>query len=216
MNRYKRLLFNVLLGVATCLLLTNIAAPMMAGAKTAESALQNENIVRYEQEALAFLVSQGETLSQESSPRPTLMRFNTSLTGKSIVPKPVSTRATGEVGAVLVGNRFVVRGGFRNLSSALRNYATDPLSPPNPNITSAVHIHQGVAKENGPFQYALQVEVNSAEGRSGTFRGEYALTPEQISALMDGRIYVDLHTKARRGGELRGIIKNSGDTAMLQ
>ncbi|NMF85393.1 CHRD domain-containing protein [Nodosilinea sp. P-1105] len=36
--------------------------------------------------------------------------------------------------------------------------------------------------------------------------GEYTLTPEQIQALNNGMVYLDVHTTRYRGGELRGIL----------
>lgn len=133
-----------------------------------------------------------------------MQRYAAILTKNNVVPNLPSTSANGVAGAVLVGDRLVVRGDFNGLSSALRDYATDPLNPPNPNITSAVHIHQGMATENGPFQYALTVTPNET-GIGGRLAGEYTLTGEQLQALADGRLYVDIHTRQNRAGELRGI-----------
>jgi hypothetical protein len=127
------------------------------------------------------------------------------LSRHDVVPTPPMTNASGAAGAVLVGDRLVIRSSFRNLSSPLRDYATDPVDPPNPNITSAVHIHQGNPDENGPFQYALEVTLDET-GRGGSAQGEYRLTSEQIQALNAGQLYVDLHTTRNRGGELRGIL----------
>ncbi|WP_225885399.1 CHRD domain-containing protein [Leptolyngbya sp. KIOST-1] len=127
------------------------------------------------------------------------------LSSQNVVPNAPMTEARGVVGAALAGDRLVVRGSFRELSSALRDYATDPVDPPNPNITSAFHIHRGSPSENGPFQYALEVTMNST-GRGGSATGDYRLTPEQIQALQNGLLYVDLHTTRNRGGELRGIL----------
>ena len=115
------------------------------------------------------------------------------------------TPARGAVGAVLSGNRLVVRGSFKMLTSDMRDYATDPVNPPNPSITSAFHIHQGTPMENGPFQYALDVTLDDTE-RSGSAMGEYTLTEEQMRALADNRLYVDIHTTENRGGELRGTL----------
>lgn len=127
------------------------------------------------------------------------------LSPREVVPNTPMSMARGAVGAVLSGNRLVVRASFRDLTSDLRDYATDPLDPPNPNITSAFHIHQGRPNENGPFQYALDVMVNE-DTNGGRAMGEYTLTPEQIQALNNGMLYVDVHTTRYRGGELRGIL----------
>jgi hypothetical protein len=127
------------------------------------------------------------------------------LSPREVVPNTPRSMARGAVGAVLSGDRLVVRASFRDLTSDLRDYATDPLDPPNPNITSAFHIHQGSPDENGPFQYALDVMVNE-DTNGGRAMGEYTLTPEQIQALNNGMLYVDVHTTRYRGGELRGIL----------
>ncbi|WOD38844.1 CHRD domain-containing protein [Nodosilinea sp. E11] len=134
-----------------------------------------------------------------------VVTYVTMLNSQSIVPTAPMTQARGVVGAALAGNRLVVRASFRELTSALRDYATDPLDPPNPNITSGFHIHQGGPSENGPFQYALTVTMNP-NGLGGSAMGDYTLTPDQLQALQNGRLYVDLHTTRNRGGELRGIL----------
>ncbi|WP_228024762.1 CHRD domain-containing protein [cf. Phormidesmis sp. LEGE 11477] len=118
---------------------------------------------------------------------------------------PMNTPARGAVGAVLSGNRLIVRGSFKMLSSDMRDYASDPVNPPNSNITSAFHIHQGSSMENGPFQYALNVMLDDT-GHGGSAMGEFTLTPEQMQALADNRLYVDIHTTKNRGGELRGTL----------
>ncbi|MCG9889571.1 MAG: CHRD domain-containing protein [Thermosynechococcaceae cyanobacterium MS004] len=145
----------------------------------------------------------GQTLMGQNA---ALQGFTAILSGKNIAPNPVQTDATGVVGASLNGSRLVVRGVFRNLSSPLRDYATDPLNPPNPNITSGVHLHRGEPTANGPFQYALQVQADP-NGLNGSLSGQYTLTAEQLEALNKGQLYVDLHTRGFRTGELRGILK---------
>jgi len=131
--------------------------------------------------------------------------FYAAFSGNEVVPK-VETTGGGGAGAILRGNRFRVSGTFHSLTGNLRDYATDPLVPPNPNITSAVHIHRGARDQNGPFQYALKVTVN-ADRRSGSYSGEYDLTAEQLQALRSGQLYLDLHTTTNRAGELRGVFK---------
>jgi hypothetical protein len=135
-------------------------------------------------------------------------RYIAALTSMEIVPMAPSTNATGEVEAMLVGDRLMVQGNFSQLSSPLRDYATDPLDPPNPNITSGIHIHQGKSTENGPFQYALRVSPDES-GLQGQFMGEYTLTSEQKQALVNDILYMDIHTQQNRAGELRGVFKLS-------
>lgn len=143
-------------------------------------------------------------LAQGSATRP-IVTYVAMLSSQNVVPNSPMTDARGVVGAALAGDRLVVRGSFRELTSAMRDYGTDPVDPPNPNITSAFHIHRGSPSENGPFQYALEVTMDDT-GRGGSAMGDYTLTPEQLQALQNGMLYVDLHTIRNRGGELRGIL----------
>ncbi len=143
-------------------------------------------------------------LAQETAARP-ITTYVAMLSSQNVVPNSPMTEARGVIGAALAGDRLVVRGSFRELTSAMRDYGTDPVDPPNPNITSAFHVHRGSPSENGPFQYALEVTMDDT-GRGGSAMGDYTLTPEQLQALQNGMLYVDLHTTRNRGGELRGIL----------
>jgi hypothetical protein len=209
-RRYQRLLLGIVLSIVACFFAISTAAPSQSMNSTVNSvdsqSLANQmSLSNYQQQAESELIAQNGTLVSQGLPIE-LKRFAAILLGDEIYPKPVETTAWGVVGAALNGNRLIVRGGFRGLSTPLRDYATDPLVPPNPNITSGVHIHRGAANQNGPFQYALEVQLNT-DGLSGNVKGEYTLTDEQLQAINSGGIYVDLHTKGFRAGELRGILK---------
>jgi post-segregation antitoxin (ccd killing protein) len=205
-RKYRKFLFSMVLGITICLLAINISAPAQSynrAPKINSSQLINTaiSLATYQQQAEAELRSQENLISQGA----TFTRFAAILSGAEVYPNPATTSSTGVVGAALIGDRLILRGGFSGLNSPLRDYATDPVTPPNPNITSGVHIHKGAANANGPFQYALQVQVNS-DGVSGSVKGEYKLTDEQLQALNSGGLYVDIHTKSNRTGELRGIL----------
>ncbi|PSN16874.1 CHRD domain-containing protein [filamentous cyanobacterium CCT1] len=148
--------------------------------------------------ATAPLLAQGTSSSS-------IVTYVAMLSPQNVVPNSPMTDARGVVGAALAGDRLVVRGSFRELTSAMRDYGSDPVDPPNPNITSAFHVHRGSPSENGPFQYALDVTMDDT-GRGGSAMGDYTLTPEQLQALQNGMLYIDLHTTRNRGGELRGIL----------
>lgn len=150
------------------------------------------------QQAQSVLIAQGASSRS-------LMSYVAVMSEDNVVASDPETMARGAVGAVMSGDRLIVRGRFKNLSSPPRNYTTDPVDPPNTSITSAFHIHQGSPSENGPFQYALDVTLED-DNRGGSAMGEYTLTPEQMQALETGRLYVDIHTTQNRGGELRGIL----------
>ncbi len=207
-KRYQKLLFGIFLALITCFFAVSIAAPSQSIIPTINSVnmqlLSNEaSSVSYQQQVESILIAQDSMSSQGSY----LKRFVAVLSVDDVYPTPAMTSyATGAVGAALNGNRLVVRGDFRGLSSPLRDYATDPVSPPNPKITSGVHMHRGTPKENGPFQNALEVQIEP-NGLNGRVKGEFTLTDEQLQALNNGTLYIDLHTKSFRAGELRGVLK---------
>jgi hypothetical protein len=201
MNRHHKYWFHLILSLVTCLFVINashFSLPQLPA--IAQSVESNQ--------PLAFRVAQHLQAAQAvtQAPNARSQKFVAVMTRDSVVPNAVGTSAFGAAGAVLTGNRLIIRGDFSNLSSPLRDFATDPTNPPNPNITSAVHIHQGAATANGPFQLALTVQPG-ADQRSGRLQGDYTLSDEQLQALANGMLYVDLHTKQNRGGELRGILK---------
>jgi len=197
----KKAQFLLICGLV-CLSLVGLFAPNRNAAVAALTASSVDNFLGQAdvviQEAQSQLIAQGASSSS-------LMSYVAVMSENNVVPGDPKTSARGAVGAVMSGNRLIVRGRFRDLSSNPRNYATDPVSPPNNNITSAFHIHQGMPTENGPFQYALNVDLND-QNRGGSAMGEYTLTPEQSQALASGRLYVDIHTTKNRGGEIRGTL----------
>lgn len=195
MNKAKRSLFNIVLSAITCVLLIGFStAPTFSHlARAAISADMNQS------------VNADSMMAQGMSNR-LVQRYAAPLINASVVPNAPSTSAMGVAEASLMGNRLTVRGSFMGLSSPLRDYVTDPLNPPNPKITSAVHVHRGDNTQNGPFQYALTVMPDQT-GMGGKFSGDYTLTPEQLQALASGKLYVDIHTQQNRAGELRGIFR---------
>jgi hypothetical protein len=205
-NSQKRVR-HFLLAAWTCFLLVTLTAPAFSYLSTmvpaqwhqaADTQFSSGSMLDTD---LATLES--DLLAQGISSTSMVM-YGAVLSAKNVVPNAPDANARGAVGAVLVGDRLVVRGSFSSLSSPMRDYATDPVNPPNANITSAFHIHQGDATGNGPFQYALDVAMTGT-GR-GDAQGEYTLTAEQIAALESGQLYSDIHTTMNRGGELRGIL----------
>jgi hypothetical protein len=209
MRSYLKQFRHLLLGLATCFAVVVFCAPSFSYSFPEKSA-QASQLERLDSEfsvsaanrtniqiAKSILLAQGmDTFTSYVAP----------MTESNVVgSSPGKTPARGAVGAVLSGNRLIVRGSFKMLTSDMRNYASDPVNPPNSDITSAFHIHQGTQMENGPFQYALTVMLDD-NGRSGSAMGEYTLTQEQMQALADNRLYVDIHTTKNRGGELRGTL----------
>jgi hypothetical protein len=65
------------------------------------------------------------------------------------------------------------------------------------------HIHMAAAGKNGPVIVPL---VKSGEGVWSVPPGA-KLTPEQLKAYQSGDLYVNVHTEANKGGEIRAQLK---------
>jgi CHRD domain len=65
------------------------------------------------------------------------------------------------------------------------------------------HIHQGAAGQNGPVIIPL---TRTAEGTWSVPAGA-KLTDAQYEAFKAGNLYVNVHTDANKGGEVRGQLK---------
>lgn len=74
---------------------------------------------------------------------------------------------------------------------------------------SAAHIHSGAIGQNGEVVFATTDGSYAGTGVDIT-----SVTDEQITALMSGQWYVNLHTNDFPDGELRGQIVNS-DTSII-
>ncbi|PSR14774.1 MAG: hypothetical protein DA408_01860 [Bacteroidetes bacterium] len=118
------------------------------------------------------------------------------LSGTQEIPD-VSTAAQGMVKLEVSGNRAVASGSFNNLSSGL-----------NVAIAGGAHLHLGLPGELGPVAYLLNATV-AADGLSGTFGPSdnvIALDAANRSALVARGMYVNVHTLANAGGEIRGAV----------
>ena len=65
---------------------------------------------------------------------------------------------------------------------------------------TAAHFHAGEPGKNGG------VAVPIAGADKGSFEGSATLTDEQATELMAGKWYVNVHTAANKGGEVRGQV----------
>jgi uncharacterized membrane protein YgdD (TMEM256/DUF423 family) len=114
-----------------------------------------------------------------------------SLSGQAERPIPLVTDATGVATLSLLG---------RSLSFAIRYSG---LSGP----ASAAHVHgPATADTAAGVMFSLQPFVVGAFGSSGIITGAQQLAPEQLAAMVDGLTYVNIHTEANSGGEIRGQI----------
>lgn len=101
--------------------------------------------------------------------------------------------------ARLIGTRLVIEGAFSDLSGPPRP-ATDS------EYDTGVHVHPGTIRQSLPHILELVVEME-ADGRSGTFHGDFDLEPGKIDLLREGQMYVDIHTELHPEGEVRGKLR---------
>ncbi|MBI2546067.1 CHRD domain-containing protein [Candidatus Woesearchaeota archaeon] len=121
--------------------------------------------------------------------------FEINLSGSEEAP-PTNSTAAGDASVRLENGQLIVSGSFQNLSSAL--YVVG---------NSSAHVHQGIAGENGPVVFSLDVNAGS-DNRSGFFTlPPVTLTQEQIQNLLNGSYYINVHTENFNGGEIRGQIE---------
>lgn len=117
-------------------------------------------------------------------PDPHLAAFSTQMTGLNRVP-PVATTATGRVDAVLNKNTRLFRWklSFKDLSGpATAGHFHGPAS---------IGANAGIAL---PFKGPVK----------SPFEGQATLSPAQADDLLSGKWYVNIHTAAHPGGEIRG------------
>ena len=71
----------------------------------------------------------------------------------------------------------------------------------------AAHIH-GPADTAGATGVMISFQGINGEGFStnGAFAGTVSLTPDQLAALVDRLTYMNIHTGAHGGGEIRGQV----------
>lgn len=131
----------------------------------------------------------GELRGQMGNAGALHMRAN--FTGLAEVP-PVDTDAQGAALLELQGDQLWVSGSFEGLGSAY----------------TASHLHNGLAGENGDVEQALMVDVDDDDfgGVYWPHSNTYVLDEAQIEALVDGEIYVNIHSMDVGSGELRGQV----------
>jgi hypothetical protein len=107
---------------------------------------------------------------------------NVTLSGSQQVP-PVATSGRGE-GTVTVADDGTVTGNVRTMG-------VDGV---------AAHIHTGARGQNGPVAVGM---VKTGDGTWG-FPAGARLNEAQLAAFRAGNTYVNVHTAANKGGEVRG------------
>lgn len=130
--------------------------------------------------AVAFAMAGCSVLKPDAH----LATFSTQMTGMNEVPR-VATPATGRVDAVLDKNTLLLRWklSFSNLSG--------PATAGHFHGPAAIGANAGIAL---PFKAPV----------TSRFEGRATLTPAQATDLLSGKWYVNIHTAAHPGGEIRG------------
>ena len=76
--------------------------------------------------------------------------------------------------------------------------------------TTDAHIHLGAAGANGGVQFGLVSTIGFPQGvTSGAASGSILLTAGQAASLLAGNYYVNIHTTANPGGEIRSQLSVS-------
>ncbi len=126
----------------------------------------------------------------------TEMHYAARLTGSQEVPA-VDTTASGSARVYLNADKTV----------ATVQVTTSGLSGP---ITGA-HIHSGIAGANGDVVKSLDIQGNVLTATWRTNDNVTPLTADLINDLMNGGLYINVHTAANPNGEIRGQLNNTTD-----
>ena len=112
-----------------------------------------------------------------------MINFKASLSGKSEVP-PNASPASGSVTATYdeASKKLTWKGSYSGLTGE----------------ATAAHFH-GPAAEGKNAGVMVPISPNGP-----SFEGSATLNDAQAKALMDGDMYVNVHTAANKGGEIRG------------
>lgn len=113
------------------------------------------------------------------------------LNGANEKPTAVETPATGTGTVVLIGHEITLDVSYTGLKQAANN----------------AHIH---APADSNTAAGVMLGINGmhvgAFGTAGQFKGSATLTTQQLGYIIDGLGYVNIHTGAHPGGEIRGQI----------
>ncbi len=139
----------------------------------------------------------GELRAQLDPGAPTFAAIDASFTAmlsadNEVPPVAVESDATGMARAIVRGDDVVVSGTFEGLVSDL--FDIGEFGP--------AHVHMGAVGETGGV--VLVLEVVSEDRRSGRFGASASVDADVRSALLDGMLYVNIHTEANQPGEIRG------------
>ncbi|MDA7692509.1 CHRD domain-containing protein [Gammaproteobacteria bacterium] len=111
--------------------------------------------------------------------------FRARLSPMPTTPQTKNTiTGSGEVLVSLAGNTLTLTGAFAGMSS----------------VATMAHIHNGPPAQPGPVVAAL----TATEAMDGELTAKIELTDEQLMALKENALYVQIHSATNPAGELRG------------
>ena len=121
------------------------------------------------------------------------------LNGGNEVPANTSPALGGPVG---VGIRYDDASNVLTVNAAYGIFGWAPLT----GTYEGAHLHLGAAGEEGPVLVDLASLHLPFNANSGFFSGNVTLSGAAGSALMAGNIYMNIHSSAFPGGEIRGFL----------
>jgi len=117
--------------------------------------------------------------------------------------QPNPTGATGGVAAELLGNQLVVTGTFSQLESDF-----------NSAIAGGAHLHTAGPDGTGGIAIPLNTRLDTPrQGHFDAASNTFTLTDDQISNLLSGQLYANVHTKDLPAGAIRSQIRVSPNNA---
>ena len=113
--------------------------------------------------------------------------FRARLSPMPTTPQTVTTiTGEGEVILTLNGNTLTVTGDFAGMNSA----------------ATMAHVHNGPPAQPGPVVHQLEV----AKMTGGEISAILELSDEQVTALRNNELYIQVHSETNPPGELRGWV----------
>jgi uncharacterized protein (TIGR03118 family) len=114
------------------------------------------------------------------------LQLTATLNGASEVPA-VTTTATGTASLTMIGNQLSYVVSYAGLAGT----------------ATASHIH---GPADAAHSAGVLVPLNTPTGTSGTISGTLSLTPQVLANVLAGLTYINIHSTAHTGGEIRGQI----------
>ena len=120
--------------------------------------------------------------------------FTAKLSTRNQIP-PFQASGSGGVIAEVRDSTVTLTGSFQGMASAF-----------NSDVAGGSHIHMATVGENGGVEVPISAQTGSND-TSGVYVASdntYQLSHTQTEALLEGNTYVNIHSMAHAGGELRG------------